>query len=53
MLTPATPAMAHSKADLAQARSDAAHQWLQNVNTPTEMRVDGTRIALGKATGAS
>ena len=39
--------MAQSKADLAQACNDAAHHWLQNVNTPTEMRVEGTRTAGG------
>jgi hypothetical protein len=47
-----SPAFAQSKAELAQACSDAAHQWFENFNAPTDMRaddprVDGTRTAGG------
>lgn len=46
------PAAAQSKAEIAQACADAAHQWFENFNAPTNMRtddprVDGTRTAGG------
>lgn len=48
----ALPASAQSKAELARACSDAAHQWFENFDAPTSMRaddprVDGTRTAGG------
>ena len=51
-LTLAAPALAQSKAELAQACGDAARQWFENFDAPTQMRaddprVDGTRTAGG------
>lgn len=48
----APAAFAQSKAELAQACADAAHQWFENFDAPTSMRtddprVDGTRTAGG------
>ena len=48
----ASPALAQSKAELAQACRDAAHQWFENFNARTNIRaddprVDGTRTAGG------
>lgn len=52
VLSLAVPAHAVTKAEIAQACGDAARQWFQNFNAPTEMRaddprVDGTRTAGG------
>lgn len=44
MLTVAPPAVAQSTAELARACSDAAHQWFENFDAPTEMRVDDPRV---------
>ena len=44
VLTLAVPAHAVTKAELARACSDAAHQWFENFDAPTDMRVDDPRV---------
>lgn len=51
-LTLASPAVARDNAEILSSCSDAAHQYFENFNAPTDMRaddprVDGTRTAGG------
>jgi len=53
VLALAVPAHAVTKAQLAQACSDAARQWFQNFDAPTDMRADDPRVAGTRTAGGT
>ncbi|WP_263389518.1 hypothetical protein [Ruegeria marisflavi] len=53
VLTLAYPAVAQSKAELAQACGDAARQYFENFNAPTDMRAHEPRVDGSLTSGGS